>query len=178
MGRTGAQESQALDLFKQAEKLWKKEQYQESEKLYLKANSLSPTWFQMKDLATNKMDMRDIKGANRIWDISINSLAIKGKGKDQYLAYWFKMQENINKGSSKVAIETGIQLLKNPPEGQDNMFGFWQSPGMSLHFTTIVEMAFRMEDRKSLVILKDLLKSHKNTNDIDFYISIYLKMLD
>ena len=178
MGRTGAQESQALDLFNQAQKLWKKEQYQESEKLYLKANALSPTWFQMNDLATKKMEIRDIKGANRIWDISITSLAIKGKGKDQYLAYWNKMQENINKGSSKVAIETGIQLLKNPPEGQDNMFGFWQSPGMGLHFTTIAEMAFRMEDRKSLITIKDLLKSHKNTNDIDFYISIYLKMLD
>lgn len=178
MGRSGAQESEAINLFKQGEKLWKKEQFQEAEKLYFKANAISPNWSQMYELAKFKMEMADIKGANRVWDESISSLSGKGRGKDQYMAYWLKLQENINRGSSKVAITTAINLLKNPPEGQDNMFGFWQSPSMGMHFTTISEMAFRMEDRNSLTTLKELLKSHKNTNDLDFYINIYLKMLD
>ena len=177
-GRSGSEDSEAGNLYKQAEKLWKKEQFQEAEKLYFKANTIAPNLIQMNELAKFKMEMADIKGANRVWDESISTLSGKGRGKDQYMAYWFKMQENINRGSSKVAIETAITLLKNPPEGQDNMFGFWQSPSMGLHFTTITEMAFRMEDRKSLITIKDLLKSHKNTNDLDFYINIYLKMLD
>jgi tetratricopeptide (TPR) repeat protein len=178
MGRTGAQESEAANLFKQGEKLWKKEQFQEAEKLYFKANAISPSSSHMNELAKFKIAIADVKGANRVWDESIKSLSGKGKGMEQYMAYWFKLQENINNGSIKVAIETGIALLKNPPEGQNNMFGFWQSPSMGMHFTAISELAFRMEDRKSLIILKDLLKSHKNTNDIDFYINIYLKMLD
>ena len=178
MGRSGAQEAEAATLFKQGEKLWKKEQFQEAEKLYFKANAISPSWLQMNELAKYKIEIADIKGANRVWDESIKSLTGKEKGKDQYMAYWFKLSENINRGSSKVAIETAINLLKSPPEGQTDMFGFWQSPSMGMHFSTISEMAFMLEDRNSLLTLQTLLKPLKNTSYIDFYISIYLKMLD
>ena len=50
-GRSGSQDSEAGDLYKQAEKLWKKEQFQEAEKLYFKANAIAPNMIQMNELA-------------------------------------------------------------------------------------------------------------------------------
>jgi tetratricopeptide (TPR) repeat protein len=177
-GRTGPDQRRALVLFQQAERLWKKELFQEAEKLYFKANVIAPSSAYMNQFATNKIEMSDIKGANKVWDETIKSMSGIDYGRDLLYVYHRKITENLLKGSTKVAIESSIKLLNFPPEGQENMFNFFQVASMEKPFTTIAEMAFLMEDKNSLLALRDLLNKFKNTNQVSFYVNVYLKMLD
>ncbi len=179
---------EALKLIKKAGKLWKDDAFAEAEKLYYAANKLCPTSSGMIELANNKMEMGDIKGANKTWDVYIHALEtmkpmglVKQKQIDERLgeALNFKIGQNIKMGSPREAIRSCFYSLEHPPPG--NLFP--KTLMQKAHFTgqyfqQAAELAFQLEDRESLEKFSVLLKPVPNNDGPLFYTTLYLNLLE
>lgn len=180
--------NEALKLIKKAEKLWKDDEYTEAEKLCYESNRLCASYAALFFLATNKMELQDIKGANKVWDDQINSLqsmqpkaAIKQKEIDNVLgmAISRKINDNLIFGNPRIAIQTCIYGLQHPPPG--NLFGktmMQKAHYVDQYFQQSAEFAFQLEDKESLVKLQELLRPVPNNEGPMFFVTAYLNMLE
>ncbi len=176
---------EAVKLSRQAKKLWKDEQYFEAEKLYFKANELFPTVSFMKELADLQFDLGNVKGANKAWDecihrLSSTTLYSKKEISDMlYQAYYYKIDDNIKRGSGAVALKTTVSAIENLKDDHKNMFSFWKSPSFSNHILFVAELAFYLEEKESLTKMQALLQHNfEKADGPQFYVDVYLKMLE
>lgn len=192
---------EAEKLSKKAKGLWKDDQYAEAEKLYYQANQVYPLhYWGLNELAALKMELGDIRGANKVWDDRIRSLTQKfqsyliyQKDINQYIwqTYYNKISSNLEKGSAEIAVKSTAVVLRNPPNNV--LFGtetkmFSSTPtshtGTPFLFLALAQAAFLLEDKESLQLFYDLLPTFESNDMFHgkkaslYYVDIFLKCLN
>lgn len=186
---------EADKLFSKAKKLWNDEQFAEAEKVYYQAHRLYPYhYWGLNELAEQKLEIGDIKGANKVWDDRIyglrqpvKSYLIYQKDINQYIwqTYFNKVKKNLKKGIARTAILSTLEVLRNPPNDvvfatQSAMFGGPTSDSETgFVFGDLAEAAFLLNDKESLQAFQDLLPRFKSGNKAPlFYVDIFLKCVN
>ncbi len=112
--------AEAIKIGKQAERLWKDDQYAEAEKLYYKSIEVFPVFAVIDEFARRKIKMGDIKGANKVWnDLATAFIKV---GPEYYKAselrdnlsyvYYSMAGNNFESGYSNDAVTATVKYLE------------------------------------------------------------------
>ncbi|MDB5014605.1 MAG: Caspase protein [Daejeonella sp.] len=166
---------EAKKLVSEASKLWKQEKYTEAEKLYYKANTLSPGSEIILDLAKLKIELNDIKGADKVCEQGINTLIAHNTHLDpqtliyeKMAIYFFKINNNLKIGDPATAVKDTKQCIDDL--GKDFPGKVYENLLVDASAT-----AFYLSDISSLQIFHSFVESMDMKRAV-FVSDIYIKL--
>ncbi|NEU09670.1 hypothetical protein GZH53_15185 [Flavihumibacter sp. R14] len=161
----------------EASRLWKKEKYADAEQLYYKAFNLKPDVYILNELAEYKVELEDIKGADKVWGDAIKglngpnvTLTPSTLVLQKNFAYQAKAVNNLKKGNPAIGVQDMIDWIKDMGDKTNGNF-------IEAHMVNVIPAAYYLEDFKSIAEIKRLasLYSYKRT----FFIAdVYLKLAE
>ncbi len=161
---------EATKIAKQAEKLWKDDQYFEAEKLYYKVLALCPRHDDLSEFAVRAIKMGDIKGANKVW------YEMAKRGGNLEIVYYRMLDNNFKYGDIAVGIDASVKYL-------ELYRGKKIGSACSYVFSIASLSAFNLGDIKSLQKINELSKTMdkmlgQNPKEGEFFTDVYIKIID
>ena len=168
--------SDAIKLYKQAEKLWKLDKYLESEKLYLQANALWPDINAMDKFAKNRLAIGDLKGANASYDALNQQITLKIGAESYELqqAYFLKASVNFKNGDPREGVLATVGFI----ETINGKITTNQSGMATSILTEGIKYAFYNGDKENLERIHKKCLSLENAEVGAFTSEVYLKILN
>ena len=165
-----------LKIHRQAQKLWKAENYSEAEKLFRKATTANYP-LPLQDLARNKFELGDIKGANLAFDEVIELLA----GNTAYynlrvqlmLTYSEKIDNNFKSGNQKEGLATTLKFVDALGKKVSSM----ERSYFNKAYLNACETAFALDDEQALSKLYEA-AARIDKGDLGEFVSfVYLRLV-